>query len=61
MVELRNPVEAEIARVLESAPGQAEEVKLSFDYERMEQDIREQAAGLADKWDQKPVDSNVVS
>ncbi len=60
-VELRNPVEAEIARILESAPGQAEEVKLSFDYERMEQDIREQAAGLADKWDQKPVDSNVVS
>ena len=61
-VELRNPVEAEIKRLLERVPDQAqEESALSFDYERMEQDIREQAAELAGKWDQTPIDSSVVS
>jgi len=60
-VELKNPLEKEIRRILESMPEQTGEVKLSFDYERIEQDIREQAAELAGKWNQNPSDSNVVS
>lgn len=60
--ELVNPVDNEIGRLIQSVPSRPEEeLKLSFDYARMEEDVRGQVLALAGKWDRKPSDSKVVS
>lgn len=60
--ELVNPVDNEIGRLIQSIPSRPEEeLKLSFDYARMEEDVRGQVSALAGKWDRKPSDSKVVS
>lgn len=60
--ELVNPVDNEIERLIQSIPSRPEEeLKLSFDYGKMEEDVRGQVSALAGKWDRKPSDSKVVS
>lgn len=62
VLELVNPVNTEIERLLKLAAERPnEDQNLAFDYVSMEKTVEDQVAALALKWNEKPEDSVVVS